>query len=67
MIDGTGCLATPGLVNTHHHLYQWVTRGLAQDATLFELARRRCTRSGPGIDAEAVDARGARAGSAGSR
>ena len=35
-IDGSGCLATPGLVNCHHHLYQWVTRGLAQQATLFE-------------------------------
>ncbi len=35
-IDGTGCLATPGLVNCHHHLYQWATRGLAQEATLFE-------------------------------
>ena len=35
-IDGAGCLATPGLVNTHDHLYQWATRGLAQDATLFE-------------------------------
>jgi cytosine/adenosine deaminase-related metal-dependent hydrolase len=35
-VDGSGCLATPGLVNTHHHLYQWATRGLAQDATLFE-------------------------------
>ena len=35
-IDGSGCLATPGLVNCHHHLYQWATRGLAQDATLFE-------------------------------
>ncbi|MFC6085699.1 8-oxoguanine deaminase [Sphaerisporangium aureirubrum] len=35
-IDGTGCLATPGLVNTHHHLYQWATQGVAQDATLFE-------------------------------
>ena len=34
--DGSGCLLTPGLVNTHHHLYQWVTRGLAQDSTLFE-------------------------------
>lgn len=33
--DATGCLATPGLVNTHHHLYQWATRGLAVDATLF--------------------------------
>jgi cytosine/adenosine deaminase-related metal-dependent hydrolase len=35
-IDGRGCLATPGLVNCHHHLFQWATRGLAQQATLFE-------------------------------
>ncbi|WP_330233305.1 8-oxoguanine deaminase [Nocardia sp. NBC_00508] len=35
-IDGRGCLLTPGLVNTHHHLYQWITRGLATDQTLFE-------------------------------
>ena len=35
MIDGLGCLVTPGFVNTHQHLYQWVTRGLAADATLF--------------------------------
>ncbi|WP_338768792.1 8-oxoguanine deaminase [Nocardia vulneris] len=35
-IDGRGCLLTPGLVNTHHHLYQWITRGLAADNTLFE-------------------------------
>jgi cytosine/adenosine deaminase-related metal-dependent hydrolase len=34
-IDVTGCLVTPGLVNTHHHLYQWVTRGLAVDEGLF--------------------------------
>ena len=34
-VDGTGCLLTPGLVNTHHHLYQWATRGLALDETLF--------------------------------
>jgi cytosine/adenosine deaminase-related metal-dependent hydrolase len=33
--DGEGCLLTPGLVNTHHHLYQWITRGIAQDTTLF--------------------------------
>jgi len=35
-IDGAGKLATPGLVNCHHHLYQWATRGYAQEATLFE-------------------------------
>ncbi|GAA0539566.1 8-oxoguanine deaminase [Saccharopolyspora thermophila] len=34
-IDASGCLVTPGLVNTHHHLYQWATRGYAADATLF--------------------------------
>ena len=36
VVDGTGCLATPGLVNCHHHLYQWATRGLSQQSTLFE-------------------------------
>src|SRR6476660_9422218 len=35
VVDATGCLATPGLVNTHHHLYQWATRGLAQQDDLF--------------------------------
>jgi cytosine/adenosine deaminase-related metal-dependent hydrolase len=35
-IDGRRMLATPGLVNCHHHLYQWATRGLAQNSTLFE-------------------------------
>ncbi|OAT66831.1 hydroxydechloroatrazine ethylaminohydrolase [Mycobacteroides immunogenum] len=35
-VDGRGCLLTPGLVNTHHHLYQWITRGLAADHTLFQ-------------------------------
>ncbi|MCZ4123841.1 8-oxoguanine deaminase [Streptomyces sp. H39-S7] len=34
-VDGTGHLVTPGLVNTHHHFYQWLTRGLAQDSNLF--------------------------------
>ncbi|MCT2594122.1 8-oxoguanine deaminase [Streptomyces sp. N2-109] len=35
-VDGSGHLATPGLVNTHHHFYQWLTRGLAQDSNLFQ-------------------------------
>ncbi|MFI5706667.1 8-oxoguanine deaminase [Kribbella sp. NPDC051620] len=35
VVDGRGCLVTPGFVNTHQHLYQWVTRGLAADSTLF--------------------------------
>ena len=36
LVDATGCLLTPGLVNTHQHLYQWTTRGHAVDSTLFE-------------------------------
>ncbi len=36
-MDATGCLVTPGLVNTHHHLYQTLTRAIpgGQDALLF--------------------------------
>lgn len=34
-VDARGCLVTPGLINTHHHLYQWATRGLAQQSNLF--------------------------------
>ncbi|MCF7547635.1 8-oxoguanine deaminase [Pseudonocardia sp. WMMC193] len=36
VVDARGGLLTPGFVNTHNHLYQWVTRGLAADHTLFE-------------------------------
>ncbi|UFS59277.1 8-oxoguanine deaminase [Subtercola endophyticus] len=36
LVDGRGHLLTPGLINTHHHLYQWLTRGYAQDAILFD-------------------------------
>jgi cytosine/adenosine deaminase-related metal-dependent hydrolase len=36
VLDVRGCLITPGLINTHHHLYQWATRGMALDSTLFE-------------------------------
>jgi cytosine/adenosine deaminase-related metal-dependent hydrolase len=30
-----GDIVTAGLVNTHHHFYQWMTRGWAFDRTLF--------------------------------
>jgi cytosine/adenosine deaminase-related metal-dependent hydrolase len=61
-VDGTGCLATPGLVNSHHHLYQWATQGIVPQATLFEWL----TALYPvwaGLDAEIVrDAAGAALG-----
>ena len=31
-----GAVVTPGLVNTHHHLYQTLTRARAQEGTLFD-------------------------------
>jgi cytosine/adenosine deaminase-related metal-dependent hydrolase len=34
-----GALVTPGLVNTHHHLYQSLTRARAQQADLFTWLR----------------------------
>jgi len=34
--DLGGAVVTPGLINTHHHLYQTLTRARAQEATLFE-------------------------------
>jgi cytosine/adenosine deaminase-related metal-dependent hydrolase len=54
-VDATGCLATPGLVNTHHHLYQWATRGLATDSGLFDWLRALYP-IWAGIDAEIVAA-----------
>ncbi|MBK7916311.1 MAG: 8-oxoguanine deaminase [Chloroflexi bacterium] len=35
VLDLAGHVVLPGLVNTHHHLYQTLTRVLAQDAELF--------------------------------
>jgi cytosine/adenosine deaminase-related metal-dependent hydrolase len=33
------CLAVPGLVNAHDHMYQWATRGYVPDGGLFEWLR----------------------------
>ncbi len=37
IVQARGCVVTPGLVNTHHHLYQSLTRAVpgGQDALLF--------------------------------
>ena len=35
-VDLGGAVVTPALVNTHHHLYQTLTRARAQQSTLFE-------------------------------
>ena len=42
VVSARGCVVTPGLVNTHHHLYQTLTRAVpgGQDALLFGWLRR---------------------------
>ena len=37
VVEARGCVVTPGLVNTHHHLFQTLTRAVpgGQDALLF--------------------------------
>ena len=47
-----GAVVTPGLVNTHHHLYQTLTRARAQQADLFTWLRELYP-VWAGIDAEA--------------
>src|SRR5215216_4642357 len=41
VVDLTGHIVLPGLVNTHHHFYQTLTRNVpaAQDANLFDWLR----------------------------
>ena len=42
IVNGRGSVVTPGLINTHHHLYQNLTRAVpgAQDALLFGWLQR---------------------------
>lgn len=37
VVEAKGCVVTPGMINTHHHLFQTLTRAVpaAQDAALF--------------------------------
>ena len=41
VVDATDCLVTPGLINSHHHLYQNLTRAFrpALDGNLFDWLR----------------------------
>jgi cytosine/adenosine deaminase-related metal-dependent hydrolase len=39
VVDESNCVAMPGLVNAHDHMYQWATRGYVPDGTLFEWLR----------------------------
>ncbi len=51
-VDVNGAVITPGLVNTHHHLYQTLTRARAQEADLFTWLRELYP-VWAGLDAEA--------------
>ena len=52
--DLNGSVVTPGFVNTHHHLYQTLTRARAQQADLFTWLRELYP-VWAGIDAEAQE------------
>jgi len=39
VLDEPSCIAIPGLVNAHDHMYQWATRGYVPDGGLFEWLR----------------------------
>jgi cytosine/adenosine deaminase-related metal-dependent hydrolase len=39
LLNLPNCVAVPGLVNAHDHMYQWATRGYVPDGGLFEWLR----------------------------
>ena len=39
VLDASGCIVYPGLINTHHHLYQTFSRNLPQVHTIMRMIR----------------------------
>ena len=54
VLDAGGCVAVPGLVNTHHHLFQSVLKGLAVDCALDAWLERVPYTYWPQLDEEAL-------------
>jgi cytosine/adenosine deaminase-related metal-dependent hydrolase len=55
VVDGRGLVAIPGLINTHHHLYQTMTRTWAPESESVRLASD-AVPGVAGLDAEWVNA-----------
>ena len=57
VIDATGCVVTPGLISTHHHLFQSVMKAVpaAMQAGLDEWLMEVPYRFWPALDAEALE------------
>lgn len=53
-LDASGCVVTPGLINTHHHLFQSVLKGIALDASLDAWLGQVPYRYWPHMDEEAL-------------
>lgn len=54
VLDAGGCVVTPGLVNTHHHLFQSGMKGLAMGSGLDDWLARVPYRLWPRLDEESL-------------
>jgi cytosine/adenosine deaminase-related metal-dependent hydrolase len=54
VLDAGGCVVTPGLVNSHHHLFQSVMKGLAMGSGLDDWLAQVPYRLWPRMDEEAL-------------